>query len=282
MIFPYLIHKRISGKGEERGVFSLKNKVCIVTGGTGFFGRVIVDTLYKAQAKVIVIARNQAKLEQLAVAYNGDVEVYSADICDKNAIVKIASLVIGKYKKIDILVNNADSNPKVEGNMGEVSFEDFPIDAWKENIETGLTGTFICCQVFGKEMKSKGKGTILNISSEYGIIAPKQSIYINDACPTQNQIKPASYVVSKHGIIGLTKYLAAYWGSAGVRTNALCPAGMYNNQPEYFVENYRKENPLNRMSYPEEYASTILYMLSDSSSFLNGSIITVDGGRSIW
>lgn len=268
-------------KGERR-VFSLKNKVCIVTGGTGFFGRVIVDTLYKAQAEVIVIARNQAKLDELATTYNGDVEVYSADICDKNAIIKIASLVIEKYKKIDILVNNADSNPKVEDNMGGVSFEDFPLDVWKENIETGLTGTFICCQVFGKEMKSNGKGIILNISSEYGILAPKQSIYIDNDCPSQSQIKPASYVVSKHGIIGLTKYLAAYWGNEGVRTNALCPAGMYNNQPEFFVENYRKENPLNRMSYPEEYVSTILYMLSDSSSFLNGSVVIVDGGRSIW
>lgn len=263
-------------------MFSLKNKVCIVTGGTGLFGRTIVDTLYKAEANVVVIARDINKLNDLSSLYNGKVDVYSADIRDKSAICKIASNVIEKHGTIDILVNNADSNPKVENHMGKVLFEDFPVDVWKENIEIGLTGTFICCQVFGKLMKNKGKGIILNISSEYGVIAPKQSIYINDEYPMLSQIKPASYVVSKHGIIGLTKYLAAYWGVDGIRTNALCPAGMYNNQSTCFVENYKKENPLNRMSYPDEYASTILYMLSDSSSFLNGSIVVVDGGRSIW
>lgn len=263
-------------------MFSLKNKVCIVTGGTGFFGRVIVDTLYKAEANVIVIARDKNKLNDLLAVYNGKIEVYSADIRDKSAICKTASNVVKKHGTIDILVNNADSNPKVEDNMGSILFEDLPLEIWKENIEIGLTGTFICCQVFGKIMKNNGNGIILNISSEYGVIAPKQSIYINDEYSMQSQIKPASYVVSKHGIIGLTKYLAAYWGNSGIRTNALCPAGMYNNQSTCFVEKYKKENPLNRMSYPEEYISTILYMLSDSSSFLNGSIIVVDGGRSIW
>lgn len=263
-------------------MFSLKNKVCIVTGGTGLFGKIIVKTLFDAEAKVIVIARNEIKLDELSELYNGMIDVYSSDIRNKSEIHSIASNIVQKYGKVDILINNADSNPKVENNMGSVLFEDYPLEMWKENLEVGLTGTFICCQVFGKIMKDNGKGVILNISSEYGVIAPKQSIYINGECPSQSQIKPASYIVSKHGIIGLTKYLAAYWGGAGIRTNALCPAGMYNNQSDFFIENYKKENPLNRMSNAEEYASTILYMLSDSSSFLNGSIVVVDGGRSIW
>ena len=147
----------------------------------------------------------------------------------------------------------------------------------------GLTGAMLCSKVFGYEMAKKGKGVILNISSDLGIIAPDQRIYKKDGLPENEQpVKPVTYSVIKHGLIGLTKYLATYWADKGVRCNALCPGGIYNNQPDEFVKKISNLIPLGRMADEDEYKASVVFMVSEASKYMNGSILSVDGGRSIW
>lgn len=147
----------------------------------------------------------------------------------------------------------------------------------------GLTGSFLCAKIFGTVMEKQGKGAIINISSDYGVISPNQSIYRKEGIPEEEQIiKPVSYSVVKHGLMGLTKYLATYWGKKGVRVNTLCPASLFNGQDEEFVKRISELIPMGRMSRPDEYPATVLYMLSDASSYMTGATVILDGGRTIW
>lgn len=131
-------------------------------------------------------------------------------------------------------------------------------------------------------MEKQKEGVILNIGSDYGIIAPDQRIYKKEGISEDKQIiKPISYSIVKHGLIGMTKYLAAYWGDKGIRVNTLCPASLYNGQDEEFVNKLSQLIPMGRMSEPEEYICTILYMISDASSYMTGSTVILDGGRTI-
>jgi NAD(P)-dependent dehydrogenase (short-subunit alcohol dehydrogenase family) len=148
---------------------------------------------------------------------------------------------------------------------------------WMDDIAVGLTGALICSQVFGLEMARQGKGVILNISSDLGIIAPDQRIYRKDGLADDEQnVKPVTYSVIKHGLIGLTKYLATYWAESGVRSNALCPAGVFDGQDKDFVSKLTNLVPMGRMADKEEYKATILYLISDASSYMTGSTVVVD------
>ena len=150
-------------------------------------------------------------------------------------------------------------------------------------MKVGLTGAFLCCQVFGYEMEKQKQGVIVNISSDYGVISPNQNIYKKEGVPEEEQtVKPVSYSVVKHGIMGLTKYLATYWAKSGIRVNTLCPASLSNGQDEEFVKKISELIPMGRMSRPDEYPATVLYMLSDASSYMTGATVILDGGRTIW
>jgi NAD(P)-dependent dehydrogenase (short-subunit alcohol dehydrogenase family) len=199
---------------------------------------------------------------------------------------ELSKALIEKYGHIDVLINNAANNPKVEGNasnMKAIQFENFPLEIWENDIAVGLTGALICSQVFGSVMARQGKGVILNISSDLGIIAPDQRIYRKEGLHDDEQtIKPVTYSVIKHGLIGLTKYLATYYAQKGVRANALCPAGVYNGQNDEFLGKLTNLIPMGRMADVEEYKSTILYLISDASSYMTGSTVIVDGGRTCW
>ena len=151
------------------------------------------------------------------------------------------------------------------------------MDIWNKDIAVGLTGSFLCTKHFGNLIsQNKNGGSIINISSDLGLIGPKQSLY------SQNNVKPVSYSVVKSGIIGLTRYTATYWADKNVRCNALCPGGIENNQPEIFLRKINQEIPLGRLAKKNEYQGTIIWMLSDASNYLNGAIIPVDGGRTAW
>ena len=141
----------------------------------------------------------------------------------------------------------------------------------------------LCAQVFGEAMEKQNSGVILNISSDYGLIAPDQRIYRKEGIPDELQmVKPVSYSVVKHGIIGLTKYLAVYWADRGIRVNTLCPASLENGQNSQFVNKINKLIPMGRMSKPDEYVCTVLYMISDATTYMTGSTVVIDGGRTIW
>jgi NAD(P)-dependent dehydrogenase (short-subunit alcohol dehydrogenase family) len=159
--------------------------------------------------------------------------------------------------------------------MQRTSFEDFPLEIWNADLSVGLTGALLCAQVFGSVMAAQGKGSIVNISSDFGIIAPDQRIY-------GGLIKPVTYSVVKHGIIGFSKYIATYWAGKGVRSNVLCPGGVYNGQDEMFLSRLANLIPMGRMADKDEYKGIVLYLLSDASSFMTGSTVIVDGGRTCW
>jgi NAD(P)-dependent dehydrogenase (short-subunit alcohol dehydrogenase family) len=183
------------------------------------------------------------------------------------------------------LINNAALDPKVDGNgMAEDSrLETFPVERWEVELAVGLTGAFLCSQVFGTEMAANGGGVILNIASDLSVLAPDQRIYhraeLNDS---DQPVKPVTYSVIKAGLVGLTRYLATYWPDAGVRANALSPGGVQTDQPAEFVQRMCELIPLGRMAVPDEYRSAVQFLCSDASSFLTGQNIVVDGGRSVW
>lgn len=270
--------------------FYITEKVCVITGGAGLIGRKHAEAVLEGNGIPVLLDISLSALENmkniLLQEYpNSKVEIFEADITNKGNLGKIKDILLEKYGHIDVLINNAANNPKVEGgskNLNAMRFTKFPMDIWNADIAVGLTGAMLCTQVFGKVMEQQKKGVVLNIGSDYGIIAPDQRIYRKEGVPEEEQIiKPVSYSVVKHGLIGMTKYLAAYWGDKGIRVNTLCPASLYNGQDQEFVEKISTLIPMGRMSRPEEYVCTILYMISDASSYMTGATVVLDGGRTI-
>lgn len=271
--------------------FEISDRVIIITGGAGFLGRKHAEAILDGGGIPVLIDISQESLERVKEKLlreypEGVIEIYRADIKDRNAMEQLAEEICQKYSHIDGLINNAANNPKVEGNaknMKNIRFEDFPIDMWMDDISVGLTGALVCTQVFGSIMARQNKGVILNISSDLGIIAPDQRIYRKDDLKEDEQmVKPVTYSVIKHGILGLTKYVATYWAQKGVRANSLCPAGVFNNQNEDFLSKLSNLIPMGRMADSDEYKGTILYLVSDASSYMTGATVIVDGGRTCW
>ncbi|MEG1876541.1 MAG: SDR family oxidoreductase [Lachnospiraceae bacterium] len=271
--------------------FKLDNRIAIITGGGGLLGSNHAEAILDAGGIPILLDISQESLEHTKEKLQenhkqGVVETFCVDITSREALLRVGNALLEKYGHIDILINNAANNPKVEGdaaNMQNIQFENFPIELWNNDISVGLTGAFLCAQVFGSIMAQQENGVILNISSDLGIIAPDQRIYRKESLPDMEQtVKPITYSVIKHGLLGLTKYLATYWADKGVRTNALCPGGVYNGQNDEFLAKVTNLIPMGRMADIDEYRSTVLYLVSDASSYMNGSTVIVDGGRTCW
>jgi len=244
--------------------FNLNGQVCVITGGEGFLGKKHAEAIKDAGGIPI------------SLDIKGDPD-FKVDIRDKKALEEVKEKILKEYQRIDVLINNAANNPKIE-NTGEqenwARFENFPENIWQDDLDIGLKGAFLCSQVFGKYMANQGRGVILNISSDLGLIAPDQRIYQNP--------KPVTYSVVKHGLIGLTKYLATYWAEKNIRVNAICPGGVYNQQDENFVKKLTNLIPLGRMANQDEYKAAILFLISDASSYMTGSVLSIDGGRTCW
>jgi NAD(P)-dependent dehydrogenase (short-subunit alcohol dehydrogenase family) len=192
----------------------------------------------------------------------------------------------GRGLRVDVLVNNAAIDPKVNSEkiLETSRLENIDLSDWNKQIDVGLTGAFLCCQTFGYAMAKDGHGgVILNIASDLSVFSPDQRIYRKENLPEDLQpVKPVTYSVIKHGLIGLTKYVATYWSNAGVRCNALSPGGIYTNQSDDFVKKLTNLIPLGRMAYQDEYKSAIQFLCSDASAYMNGQNIIMDGGRSVW
>jgi len=185
--------------------------------------------------------------------------------------------LLGEFGKIDILINNAGFTNQSRSSNFDASFENFPLEDWNAIMNVNLTGTFLGCQVIGKQMLQQGKGSIINIASLYGVVSPNHRIY-----PGTGITQPVAYSVSKHGVIGLTKYLATLWADKGIRVNALTPGGIYNNHQQLFVERFQQHNPIGRMCDKSELQGAIVYLASDASSHVVGHNLVVDGGWTIW
>ncbi|MFZ0454425.1 MAG: SDR family oxidoreductase [Ignavibacteriaceae bacterium] len=265
-------------------LFSLKNKVAVVTGAAGLIGKQHCYALSEAGANIIVCDIDLNKCEKLAGKLNSkSIGVY-ADITKPESVKVLKEKILNKFGKIDILVNNAAVNDMFENPLSaaELSmFENYPLEMWQKSIDVNITGTFLCSQILGSEMAKAGKGSIINIASTYGIVAPDQSIY-KDKNGFQNFYKSAAYPVTKGAVISFTKFLAAYWGKKGVRVNTLSPGGVENKQDQFFIENYSAKTILGRMAKSTDYKGAIVFLASDASNYMTGANLIVDGGWTAW
>jgi NAD(P)-dependent dehydrogenase (short-subunit alcohol dehydrogenase family) len=220
---------------------NMNGKVCVITGALGLLGRELVAGLHAAGARIVVTDLDHHACVDRAYALGSDALGQGADITQPESIATLVAAVLDRFGAVDVLVNNAAIDDKLGGSH-DGRMERFPLDAWKRSLDTNITGTFLCSQAFGSLMAARGKGSIINIASTYGVVAPDQSLYTRPD-GTQPFYKSPAYPTTKAAVLGFTRYLAAYWGASGVRVNALSPGGIQAGQDPYFVERYRRRTP---------------------------------------
>lgn len=242
-----------------KNLFDLTGKTALITGAAGLLGKKHAEAIMSAGGNVIL------------TDVVDDPECIYMDVTDKASIKKVANDI----ERVDILINNAALNPKMV-ERGENKFEHFSLERWNQGINVNLTGAFLCSQVFiSKMIEDNIKGVIINIASDLGIIAPDQRIYDGD-------VKPVDYSVTKHGLIGLTKYLSTYYADKNIRVNSLSLGGVYTNQDEDFVNRLSNLIPMGRMASVDEYKGAIVFLCSEANSYMTGGNLILDGGRTIW
>lgn len=244
-------------------MFSIKDKVIVITGGNGLLGKQMVATLRDGGA--IVIAADIFFDTQ-------DSNNIVLDITDEISVKNGVSEIVKKYGKIDGWVNNAYPRTKDWG----AKFENILLDSWRKNVDMHLNGYFLCCQIVLEQMKKQGFGSLINMSSIYGLVGPDFTVYEGT-----EMTMPAAYSAIKGGLNNFTRYLSSYYGPFQVRVNTVSPGGIFDNQPQSFVNNYNKKVPMKRMGSPKDIVSSVYFLLTDESSYITGHNLVVDGGWSI-
>lgn len=270
--------------------FSLQDRVIVITGGAGLLGRKHSEAVAEAGGIPVLLDIYQEPLDavvaNLKEQYGCQALGLICNIADKQIIEACLATVLKTYGRVDGLVNNAANDPKVGPGADAkklTRFENLSAEFWSADLAVGLTGAFFCAQVFGHYMATNGGGVILNVASDLAVIAPDQRLYeVPGLARDEQPVKPVTYSVVKAGLVGLTRYLATYWADVGVRVNAISPGGVYNGQADEFVEKLAQRIPMGRMAEQDEYEASVLYLLSDASSYLTGFNLVVDGGRSCW
>jgi 2-deoxy-D-gluconate 3-dehydrogenase len=275
--------------------FDLAGQTAVVTGGAGLLGAEFCRTLAEAGAQVVIADINFNAASSLDEQLNDSgltSAAFQVNTADPESVRQMVASTLETFGRLDILVNSAAQDPKFDVQHssaadGEASnrvipseFESFPLDAWRAALETNLTGVYLCCQSAVKPMLTQGYGVIINISSIYGIAAPDQRIYQRPNNPPQ--YKPAYYPVTKAGILGFTRYLAAYYSGKNIRVNALTPGGVFNDHDQQFVQAYSARAILGRMAEKDEMNGALLFLASQASSYMTGANLVVDGGWTAW
>ena len=268
-------------------LFDLTGQVAIVTGGAGLLGRQFCRTLAEAGAKVVILDIDPAAVSELTQELNKSgfsVLGISTDISKPESAKQLREEVLNKFGRIDILVNSAALDPKFDpkqiSEQGANAFEDYPLEAWQQALDVNLTGMFLTTQAVVTPMLAQGKGVVINICSMYGITAPDQSLYQREGQPPQ--YKPVTYSTTKAGVIGFTKYLAAYYAGKNFRVNALTPGGVFNDHDAEFTQRYASRAIMGRMAEQDEMNGALLFLASDASKYMTGANVVVDGGWTAW
>ncbi len=273
-----------------KNAFDLSGKIAIITGGAGFLGQKHAEAIGEFGGIPIILDLNPTAIndvvENLRKKFENQAYGFATDITQESQVRETCDDIIRKFGRVDILINNAANNPKVDETnqlQNTSRLENFPLNQWNRDLAVGLTGSFLCAKYFGTSMAASSGGSIINIASDLALIAPNQNLYKQDNLSEQLQtVKPITYSVIKTALLGLTRYLATYWPEKGVRANAICPGGVYNGQGEEFLTRVNVLIPMARMARPDELKGAIAFLASDASSYVNGATIVVDGGRSIW
>jgi 2-deoxy-D-gluconate 3-dehydrogenase len=269
--------------------FDLTGRVAIVTGGVGLLGSEFCKTLAEAGAAIAVVDLNASASQAVADTLTKSgykAQAFATDITKPDSVNAMVENVLSTFGRIDILVNSAALDPKFDPDAMKKgitpgAFEDYPLDQWNSALNVNLTGMFLITQACVKPMLAQGKkGSIINICSTYGLNGPDQRIYIKDG--ERVAFKPVYYTVTKAGVMGFTKYLAAYYAGTDIRVNALTPGGVFNNHEDYFVKNYSAKTIIGRMAKKDEMNGALLFLASDASSYMTGNNVVVDGGWTAW
>jgi len=261
-------------------LFSLAGKTAIVTGACGLLGQHHCMALAEAGAQVVVADLQEGPCRRQAEGLGAKHMGLGMDVTDPASVEQARQRILERYGRIDVLVNNAAINDMFENpTLGrkQSMFEHYPLEMWDRSWKVNVSGVFLCSQILGGVMAEQGEGSIINIASTYGVVAPDQSIY-RDESGEQTFYKSPSYPVTKSAVIGFTKFLASYWGHRKVRVNALSPGGVENGQDEYFKRNYSNKTLLGRMAAPVDYKGAIVFLAGDASAYMTGANLVVDGG----
>jgi NAD(P)-dependent dehydrogenase (short-subunit alcohol dehydrogenase family) len=274
-------------------LFNLQDRVALVTGGAGLLGAEFCQTLAQAGGRIVVADLNGNAALSLADSINTRWPPFDSsrdrraigietNVAEPSSVQEMVQATLDAFGRLDILVNSAVLDPKFDPQHGghTNSFEEYPLEAWNQAISVNLTGMFLCCQAASRPMLEQGTGVMINLSSIYGLTAPDQRLYQRPGQPPQ--YKPVYYSVTKAGVLGLTKYLAAYYAGKNIRVNALTPGGVYNGHDEDFVQAYSARAVLGRMAQKDDMNGALLFLASDASAYMTGANLVVDGGWTTW
>lgn len=261
--------------------FDLSGTVACVTGGAGILGSHFCAGLSEAGANVVVLDLSENAAKETASKLGTKSLGLACDVSDPKSVQSCVKEIIKEYGQIDILLNNAATKTGNAKDFFE-PFEDYSLDTWKEVMSVNIDGMFLMAQAVGKEMLKQGSGSIIQTASIYGMLAPDNRIYEGSDYLGGAINTPAVYSASKAAVVGLTRWLATYWGDKGIRTNCLVPGGVSSGQNTVFSDKYSQRVPMGRMAEAEEMVPAILYLASVASSYVNGQALSVDGGLSSW
>ena len=267
--------------------FRLDGQAAIVTGGIGLLGKEFCKTLAQAGAAVTVADLNEAMACQVAdelKAAGLKAIGVGVDVTKPESVQAMVETTVKTFGRLDVLACSAALDPKFDNahaGQHRNTFEDYPLEMWKQALDVNLTGLFLCAQAAVKPMLAQNHGSIINICSTYGLVGPDQRIYQKPGQAEQSY-KPVFYSVTKSGVLGLTRYLATYYAGKNIRANALTPGGVFNNHDDVFVQNYSARTVLGRMARRDEMNGALLFLASDASSYMTGSNLVVDGGWTAW
>ena len=270
-------------------LFCLDKRYYIVTGAAGLLGRQHCEAILSAQGIPIAIDLNQERLinmrDELKQIHNKDFPIFECSVTDIIQLDKLKLFLKNSDIVVSGIINNAAINPTMKSDelKNQTRLENYDLQQWDLELDVGLKGSYLLVRTFYKDLLSHDhKGVIVNISSDLGLIAPDQRIYRKSDLPEAKQsVKPITYSVIKSGLIGMSKYFATYFNGR-IRSNALCPGGVENGQDKDFLKKVSNLIPSGRLAKVDEYKGTLIYMLSDASAYMNGAVLTVDGGRTSW
>ena len=271
----------------KEDLFSVKDRIVVVTGGLGQLGRQFSLALLNRGARVVVM---DVQVDEKKVAgrfgdqrENPNLMFVVVDITRRASIEAGLQQVVERWGVPHALINNAalDSPPNAPASENG-PFETYPEESFDRVMEVNVKGVVLVCQVIGAAMAEAGRGSIINISSIYGLVSPDQRIYEFRRKNGATFFKPVAYSVSKSALLNLTRYLCTYWADKNVRVNTLTFAGVFNNQSEEFLKGYCAHLPLGRMAREDDYNGAVIFLVSDASAYMTGSNMVIDGGWTAW
>jgi NAD(P)-dependent dehydrogenase (short-subunit alcohol dehydrogenase family) len=264
------------------GLFNLRDRVVVITGGLGKLGRAYSVALSQQGARVAIVDQDCSADRQALLRdhlSSDKILVLEGDVTNRSSLENVLAKVTTRWEAPHVLVNNAAIDSPPDASVHDNSyFELYSEQTWDDVMRVNIKGAFLCCQVFGSEMAKLNRGSIINVSSIYGMVAPDQSLYAYRRERGEAFFKPAAYSVSKSALLNLTRYLGVYWAKQRVRVNTITLAGVADRQDREFLNGYCSRIPLGRMAEPEDYIGPLTFLASDASAYMTGSNLVVDGG----